>query len=373
MFRCATSIRPTAVPLRAVLGRIVAAALGLLLVSVECVAQEFIMLNHGQEKLPLIRMKPLSTNSDEEVNGIEWLERNGSLEIVASSRTKDFEPVLRFYPVEGKGALGSNNVFALPSQLDMPQWSVFIETDASLSVALTRPGSAISPLVFWNSGSKEETVISGRQPGGIFSGPRFIKRVQNSTPPVIAVESYESSKRIALFSRPATNGPWDYRVLHTPEVGVVQQALAVRSDSGYYLFYKVYVAAGLKTDAGGVIPSLPHAHSGSVTQGIVYCVRLSRDFVIVGKPFRPLGDELFFEFDADVEKDQVVILGTSDSGFVLNEGRLVGDSFVRSTRIERDLPSPLSAPAVSITQRGLCIALLENTRSPKARVLYTQL
>lgn len=319
-----------------------------------------------------ILMKPLSTDTGEAIDVIEWVNWRASPCLVGSSRSAKFEPVLRMYPVDGQRSSGAAEAFTLPAQLSKPQWSASVASDDSLSVVLTRPGSAISPLVFWNSGSRQQVALSAQRPAGVFDSPRFVRRVQGTGAPAVALESLAASKVVVLFGPPDTGEPWNYRVLHAPEAGVVQQALAVQSDAGYLLFYKVFVPGGAEVDASGALPSLPHPLFGSVTQGIVYGIRLDRDFGVAGKAFRPLGGELLFEFDADLVGERVVILGTTASGLVLVGGRMEDDAFVRTERAEGHLPAPLSAPTALIVGSEVYLAVLEQAGSPGARILYAR-
>jgi len=314
-------------------------------------------------------MRSLDLEEDAAIDGLQWILLQNTPRLIVSSRSEQGESVLRFYASDDSKNQGPLNLLTLPRRLARPQWSLSGNSEETLRIALTRPGSAICPLAMWSPGS-EEVAISDQKPGGVFQSPRFVRRAPKDTPPVIAVDPLAGPGVVVIFIPSGSDPAWDLRTLYQPEGGALQQALAVQMGDEYLLFYKIFVPGSVKTEADGAIPSLPHAHSGTVPPGILHCIRLNQDLQVSGKLFRPLGDELLFEFDADATDNRVAILGTTASGFIISEGRIDRDSFVETSRTSRRLPSPLSAPSVMIGENNLFLAVLESTGSSDARVLF---
>ncbi|MBU1700624.1 MAG: hypothetical protein KJ970_11715 [Candidatus Eisenbacteria bacterium] len=330
------------------------------------------MKNQNKEISFLLQLDALMIERGEEIDGIEWIDWRGSPHLVVSSHQKDFKPSLQFFSVENPPRLLSENTLMLPPQTSRPQWSLMAADNGSFFVALTRPGSAFCPLALWDSNSPKDIDLSAQRLGGVFSNPRFVKGMQGVIPPVIAVDGAEASKAVVLFTPPESGDSWNYRVLYKPETGVVQQAEMIRIDDGYWLFYKLFVPGSVESDSQGAIPSRPNIHFGTIAPGILSCARFDGNFNILGSPFRPLNDDLFFEFDVDLCGERLVVLGTTDSGILISEGCLVGDAFQWITKTQRNLTGLCSEPTVIINGNSLYIALVEDLGSPTARVLYAR-
>jgi hypothetical protein len=338
-------------------------------IAMVCIAQESDMDDRNREKSILLPLEALAVDEPAEVDGLQWVLWRNSPRLAVSCRSPKLEPVLRVFSIDDAGSAGPLCSFTLSAQLSRPQWSLSGDSEESFHMALTHPGSAICPISLWSPDS-EEAAVSGLKPNGVFQHPRFVRRSARAVPPVTAVDPAAGQGAVVAFIPPDSEDHWAFHQLFQPEEGVLQQALAVQHDDGFLLFYKIFVPGSVKMDSGGAIPSLPHAHSGSVMPGILHCIRIDKSFQISGKPFRPLGDELLFEFDADLFEHRVALLGTTASGFMASESMMDGDALIETSRIHRHLSPPLSAPSVMIAENRLFLAVLESTGSPDARVLF---
>ena len=269
-------------------------------------------------------------------------------------------------------ALTAEATFTLPASLSPPQWTAAISgapapASPAASVVLSQPGSAMSPLVFWRSGTSQIEPVT---PKGlrVFSAPRLVRHEASAL--VVAIEGEERGDRVVLLSAGAPGAPaWTERLLSTPEGGRLGAAVLVRRAEGYILVFTTPVTAG---DRGARTRARPPF--GTVSLGAIHVLPLDRGFAPAGKAAPLQGAEPVYELDADVDGDRLLILGTTRAGYEVAVARFTGPSLEVVARGQEHLSSPAVAPTVLALGGAGSFALLQpaHNTSP-ARILQGRL
>ena len=366
----------------------------LLLAIVACKPQRSVMKEQTREPSLLVRTSAFTPVAAERVNQLQFVGSGAEARLVVSDATVPGATTLRTYvldsastagpggastagpaspdapsptPASGAPSLAPASELVLPAQLSPPQWSAHLEPDGSLAVALSRPGSAMSPLVFLRASTGTTSPLT---PEGmrVFASPRFVKRA-SSPVPVVAIESRDHDDAVVLLSPTAGYGSWSERVLPTPNASTVQAAVLGAIRDGYLLLYKTSAGVRARPD----LRTRRRPPNTEVSLGTVQALRLDASLAPVGEASPWFDATPMYEFDADVEGDRVVLLGTTPTGYVLTEGRLSGGGLAPVARVERHVAEALCAPAVQIGRAPVHFAVLENGNTPATAVLYGHL
>jgi hypothetical protein len=260
---------------------------------------------------------------------------------------------------DGTGAINRhpNKEFNLDSPFGVPSWDIAFG-QAGFSTVWTMPGSAFMPLAYRTHGG-EEMVIAGRDPGGVFHVPRFVRGAM-----VTAITSVSQGNTLVLFQNAIESGHAPYKPLPSTGPGLLAGGLLLQVHSGYVLLSKLVGGprGPARRDVGGE----------SLDAGTLRCLYLNAKFQAVGAALSPLGAAEIYEFDADISGDKVFLLATTAKGYMTAVGTVSTQSIVWMTSSDMLADGDLFSPSILASEKTAIAAVIEfkvEYQSPPSRQL----
>lgn len=348
------------------------------------------MSSSGQHEHGVLGLQAtsLSLQGAEPVWHVELVADHGPPGLVTSSSGARGETILRLYhlgmetpPAAATRQAAPVSVYAatftLPASMSVPQWTASMLDGApsaggvpSATIVMTQPGSAMSPLALWrsNDAAQGPTRITPDDGLRVFSAPRFVKHAPDKAPgPATAIEAGAKADVVVRLDPPSGNAhAFTAHVLFAPVGGRVHAAVLARASFGHVLFFKI-------PSAGADARPRPRPPFGDVSIGTVEAVRFDRDGKVIGAPVVIPMPEPCYEFDADLDGDRLLVIGTTRAGYAVTAARFDGPRLVVVGQGERALATPAVAPALLATGGAVVFALLQSAPNAAPTVIYGRL
>ena len=278
------------------------------------------------------------------VISIRLLSRRGGTALASLADSTGGVFALALSPIADDQLAPAQQAFDIQSAFGAPGWDSTI-VGGELAAVWTRPGSAISPLV-WRTGDRQDTVLTSEYPMGVFEVPRFVRGTDS--PAVTALTERDGVRVVALFrdGRPA------YEILPPAASGLLVAGLLVRQNPGYLLF-----AAAVPP--GPRLPERYDLSGQSLQPGVLAALPLDARFEPAGQSTRPFGNLPIFEFDGDVSDSRAFLLATTATGYVTTKGQLTAGAWQWSRPSMVAAAAPAFAPAVLASGETALAALIE--------------
>ncbi len=247
----------------------------------------------------------------------------------------------------------------LPEQ---PTWDAAPAEDGSFSVVITQAGSAVSALAIRNTRGGATSKVNRHDGFGVFGAPRFVK---GGSGEISSVALVNGKTRLVLFPKEADGGFGKYRNIDAQIEGVMQDALLLRSASGYLLLAKVMsLGSGqsARRDPGGKV----------TYPGVLVYAPLDDNFKASELSSRPLGGQLILGFDACLSGDGVAVFAVTPNGYTLAAGKLTNGVFPPGSWAGEKSERPLGSPSILPVGSKLYLAALESPGSPDQRIVVAR-
>lgn len=300
-----------------------------------------------------------------EVTSARLVNHNGAIAAAVLAKGQDGSPSLFLVQPDGSGS--PQGVFRLSSPFGIPAWDI-AASNTSLAAIWTKPGSAISPLVFQPSTSANPAELTAAYSMGVFQSPRFAKRATSIA--ITALASQENGKTVVALFRDQLNQPKPrYQPLPPTGDGLLADALLIRMQPGGWLLLTKHIPPGPRgseraTKAGE-----------SLIPGVVRSLRLSETFAPEGPIEQPLGDTRILEFDADLNETRAFVVATTATGVAGSIGTVAQKSVAWAPLVQFPSQAELLSPSLHAGDaRSAWISMLENRAADtKPNILMGQI
>lgn len=288
------------------------------------------------------------------LNSLRLLAQGAAVRLVGLSAAAGGSHPLVVADVAGTRVGPAQPLFALDSLFGIPGWDVSAPGGGAIGAVWSRPGSAISPLMFGSAQRAAE--LSAHHPMGVFADPRAVRGPGGAG--ITAVADLDSGRHLVLFRAAGQAG------IELPAAGPgqLQRGLLLRHATGH-LLWALMLPPGPRAD------ERQDLRGESLPGGVLHVLPLDAGLAPAGAAIQPFGDSWLYEFDADLADGQVQVFATTAQGHRVARAAVGAKAADWQRSAERRAQGVLSSPSVLAQGAAMLVAALEALPGQPPRIL----
>jgi len=288
------------------------------------------------------------------LNSLRLLAQGAGVRLVGLSAAAGGSHPLVVADVAGTRVGPPQALFALDSLFGTPGWDVSAPGGGAIGAVWSRPGSAISPLLFGSAQRAAE--LTTHYPMGVFADPRAVRGPCGAG--ITAVADLDSGRSLVLFR----NAGQPCIALPSAAPGQVQRGLLLRHAAGH-LLWTLTLPPGPRAD------ERQDLRGESLPGGVLHGLPLDAGLAPAGEVIQPFGDTWLYEFDADLADGQVQLFATTAHGHRVARAPLGAKAADWQRSDERRAQGGLTSPSVLAQGTDMLVAALEALPGQPPRIL----
>ena len=300
---------------------------------------------------------PFNIENISTIQTIKMIKRNQNIELVFSTKHK-MNP-RKIFSIPTRGGMSQLLTQLPPFPMLRQEWDFTVSSDSCFSTVFTDGINFNSILTqnYHSDGniltSKNNIIVTKEYMYRNFFHPRFIKRYNDSLVPISAIfENEGNHRRVGVVFFKMKNSAYD----EFKELTECDDCIIITYKNGFLLFYKKNV------------PGHPRGEM-DIYPGSLSCVKLDKNFNMIGESTQLFENRYVYEFDVDIIKDKIVTYLTTKKGVILTMLNSFAEPFkIKLLHIEEH-EEVLSQPTILADDSRIYLSVVESLATNNARIL----